>query len=82
MILEYYTREQIKRIRWSGNVACMGERIIRMGLWCRNLMKRTHLEDLGVDGRVVLEHTSKKIGWEAVDWSDLAQGGQLLGFCE
>jgi hypothetical protein len=31
------------------------------------------LENLGVDGRIILEWIVKQMGWEGVDWVDLAQ---------
>jgi hypothetical protein len=37
--------------------------------WSENLKGREHLEDLGVDRRIIL----KCIVWEGVDWIRLAQ---------
>jgi hypothetical protein len=31
------------------------------------------LEDLGVDGRIILKWILKEVGWEGVDWIDMAQ---------
>jgi hypothetical protein len=33
----------------------MGERKVLKGFWCGSLRKREHLEDPGVDGRVILK---------------------------
>ena len=42
------------------------------GIWRENLREREHLEDLLVDGRVILECIFKK--WnEGLDWIDLAR---------
>jgi hypothetical protein len=42
-----------RRMRWSGHVAHMGE--VHTGFSCRNLGERDHLEDLGIDGRIILK---------------------------
>jgi hypothetical protein len=34
---------------------------------------RDHLEDQGVDGRLIFKMNLKEKRWEAVDWIDLAQ---------
>ena len=40
------------------------------GFWWGNLRERDHLEDLSVDGRIIL----KEVRWGGdVDWIDLAQ---------
>jgi len=43
-----------RRMRWTGHVVCMGN---RRGV-CRVLMRKTHkksnLEDLAIDGRIIL----------------------------
>ena len=42
------------------------------GFWCGNLRERNHLEDPGVDGRVILRWIFRK--WDGImDWIDLAQ---------
>jgi len=44
-----------RRMR-TGHVACMEEMInIYITFWLENLKGRDHLEDLGVDGNVILE---------------------------
>jgi hypothetical protein len=39
-----------------------------------NLKGRDHSEDIGVDGRIMLEWILPEIGWEGVDWIHLVQG--------
>ena len=44
-----------RRMRWEGHVACVGARgEVHTGFWWENLRKRNHLEDPGVDGRIIL----------------------------
>jgi hypothetical protein len=38
-----------------------------------NPRERDHLKDLGIDGRVILRCVEKDIGWEGMDWVDLAK---------
>jgi hypothetical protein len=38
-------------MRWAGHVERVGERRGVHRVWCRNVRKRDHLENPGVDGR-------------------------------
>jgi len=40
------------------------------GFWCGNLKERNHLEELSLDGRVILTWIFKKLG---MDWINLAR---------
>jgi hypothetical protein len=44
-----------RSMRWVGHVAHMGEMRNAYKIWLENLKGRDHLEDLGVDGRIILE---------------------------
>jgi hypothetical protein len=55
-----------RRLTWAGHVARMGEREVHTGFWCENLREENHLEDLGVDGRIILKIIFEKwFGGEA-----------------
>jgi hypothetical protein len=41
-------------MRWAGHAALMGERRVYTGFWWGKLRERGHLEDSGVDGRIIL----------------------------
>jgi len=41
-------------MRWAGHVARMGRVEVNTGFWWGNLMETDHLEDLGVDGAIIL----------------------------
>jgi hypothetical protein len=43
------------RIMWSGYVARQGERRMDIAFYLESLMKREHMANLGVDGRIILK---------------------------
>ena len=43
-----------RRMRWPGHVACLGESKGAYRFWCGKLSERGHLEEPGVDGRIIL----------------------------
>ena len=45
---------KLRRMRWAGHVARMGERKGVYRFWWGNLRERDHLEDPGVDGKIIL----------------------------
>jgi hypothetical protein len=59
-------------MRWSGLVALMGDKRGYTRFCLGNPGEREHLEDLGVDGELMLKRIFKK--WDGgMDWIDLAQ---------
>ena len=59
-----------RRMRRAGHVALMGRGEVRTGLWWGDLRERDHFEDVGVDGRILLERIFYKYGG-CVNWIDL-----------
>jgi hypothetical protein len=46
---------------------------VHTGLWWGNLRERAHLENPGIDGRIILKWIFRK--WDVgMDWIDLVQG--------
>jgi hypothetical protein len=42
-------------VKWWCTWHILGRRGLHTGVWWRNLQKRDHLEDLGIDGRIILK---------------------------
>jgi len=55
-------------MRWTGQVACIGERCIQ-GFARGHLKERDHFEDPGVDGRKILRWIFRK--WDWGTWTGL-----------
>jgi hypothetical protein len=67
-------------VEWAGHVACLGRGEVYIRFWCGKLRLRDHLEDLGVDGRIMLKIIFKKWygAWTALIWFRIGTGGGLL----
>jgi hypothetical protein len=48
--------------------------------WSKNLKGRDHSEDLGVDGRILLEVFMEMV-WEVVDWLHMTQSRGPVAGC-
>jgi hypothetical protein len=46
-----------RRMRWSDLVAHMERREIHTQFWSENLKRKDHLEDLGLDGRIIFNES-------------------------
>jgi hypothetical protein len=44
---------------------------VHTGFWWGELREGDHLENPGIDGRIVLKCI--EVGWEGVEWIDMAQ---------
>jgi len=54
---------------------------VRTGFWWRNLRERDHLEDTGVDGRVILRWIFSKLDvgvWTGSSWLRISTVGRYL----
>ena len=56
------------RMRWDGHVACMGREKVHTGFWWGNLRERGHLEDLNIDGSIILKMYLQELRWRAWSW--------------
>jgi hypothetical protein len=66
-----------RRMRWAGIVARMGEKCMRYSGW---KTWRDHLEDLGVDGKILewlLGDWGGKM-WDGFTWLRIGTSGGLL----
>jgi len=61
-----------RRMRWAEHVARMEERDVLQG-FCGEMRERDHLENPGVDGRIILRWIFRKWNGGGMDWIDLAQ---------
>jgi hypothetical protein len=55
------------RIRWARHVARMGDRRYAYGVLVGHLLERVHLEDPGVDGRIIVKWIFRK--WNVGTWT-------------
>jgi len=54
-------------MRWTGHVACTVRRRGVYRVLMGNLRQRAHLEDAGMDGKIILRSIFRK--WDGVAWT-------------
>jgi hypothetical protein len=67
-------------MRWAGHVACEGEESCK-AFWWGILRERDHLEDAGIDGRIIFRWIFRKwdVGaWTGLTWLKIGTGGGHL----
>ena len=73
---------KLRRIRWLGHVAHMGERKGAYRVLMGNLRERVHFEDPGIDERFILRWLFRKLDWVTawieLIWLRIGAGGGLL----
>jgi len=58
-----------RRMRWAGNVVCMGVERGCIGSWWGNRRERDYWGNLGVDGLIILGWISRR--WDVGIWTVL-----------
>ena len=70
-----------RRIGWARHVARVGKSRGAYKFMWRNLMGKDHLEDRGVDGRIILRWIFRKwdvAAWTGSSWLRIGTGGGHL----
>ena len=60
LFTKYYSGDKIEKIERVGHVACMDERRGTYKVMVGNMRERDHLEEPGVDGRIILRWIFRK----------------------
>ena len=60
-------------MRWAGHVARIGERRVLYRVLVGKPERRSHLGDQGADGGDNIKIDLQEVGYEGVDWIELAQ---------
>jgi len=69
---KYCLGAKSRRMKLAGHVEFIGDIKMHTIFWLENLTVGFHLEDVGIDGRIILEWMFEK-EWRGVDWMHLAQ---------
>jgi hypothetical protein len=69
-------------LRWAGHVACMGRGEVHTGLQWGNMREGNHLEDPGLDGRIILKWIFERLDERAWTGSIWPRKGYVMGSCQ
>jgi len=61
-----------RRMSWAGHVVRMGDRRGAYRVWVEKRERKSHMEDTGEDGKIILKWIFRKWDW-GIDGIDLAQ---------
>jgi len=64
ILKEIYSGDQIKKNEMGGTCSTYGKGELLTKFWWGNLMERDHLENMGVDGSIILKWIFRKFYWE------------------
>jgi hypothetical protein len=70
-----------RRMRWAGHVACLGDRRGAYRVFVGDPMERDHMEDLMIDGRIILKWMFKMWdgeAWAGLLWIRTGTGGEYM----
>jgi hypothetical protein len=67
-----------RRMRWAGHVAATGRGDVYTGFCWENLKETGHLEDPGVEGRIILKRVFRKWAWTELIWLRIGIGSGVL----
>jgi hypothetical protein len=70
-----------RRMGWAGHLASSGKVVVYTEIWWGNLSEKDHMEDQGVDGRIILRWIFSKydVGiWTGSRWLMVGTGGGHL----
>jgi hypothetical protein len=59
----------------------MGDMVMHTKFWLENLKGKDHSEDLGIEGKIILEWILGKLGgkvWPGCIWLKISASGRLL----
>jgi hypothetical protein len=61
-----------RRMRWAGHIAHVGEKKNAYRILMGRQKEKDHWEDQGIGGWTILKWNLREIGWNDMDWIDLA----------